>query len=106
MKKLRQVIKEQKKNQLASINFDDKYKLIKSKKGKVRDVLFLFGQWVGHRLSDIMQDPQGQNYIFNYVLNPKNNFPPDFKKIVYEIAKSYESEDDYYTLKETDDIPF
>ena len=105
--KLRQAIKSQKETRKASAGFESKYKLISSKNGKVRDILFLFGSWVGHRLSDIMQDPQGQNYIFNYILNSDNNFPKDFKEAVFAIAKTLEAEDDFISFrKEDDDIHF
>jgi hypothetical protein len=104
--KLRQAIKNQKESRNTSISFDNKYRLIRSKNGKIRDILFLFGSWVGHRLSDIMQDPQGQNYIFNYILNPENNFPTDFKRAVFDIAKSLEAEDDHISSKEENDIPY
>ena len=77
-----------------------------SKKGKVSDILFLFGVWVGYRMSDIMQDPQGQNYIYNYILNPSNNFPVDFKKAVFTLTKNFEAEDDYASSIEEDDIPY
>lgn len=105
--KLRQAIKSQKESRSAKANFDDKYKIINAKNGKIRDVLFLFGSWVGHKVSDIMSDPQGQNYIFNYVLNPENNFPTKFKKAVFEVAKGLEAEDAYVSdKKEDDDIPY
>jgi len=105
--KLREAIKDQKESRSASASFDDKYKIIKANNGKVRDVLFLFGSWVGHKVSDIMSDPQGQNYIFNYVLNPENNFPSDFKKVVFDVAKKLEAEDDYISMREEDDdIPY
>lgn len=105
--KLKKAIENQKENRNQSVKFEKKYKLITTKNGKIRDVLFLFGQWVGHRLSNIMKDPQGQNYVFNYVLNPKNNFPTDFKKAVFDVAKRLEADDEFISMKEEDDdIPY
>ena len=101
--KLKNAIKEQKELLRDGGSFDDKYKIIKAKNGAIRDIQFMFGQWVGHTISSIMQDPQGQNYIFNYVLNTENNFPKDFKTMVFDIAKRLEAEDGYISMREEDD---
>jgi hypothetical protein len=95
------------KEETSKNRFEGKYKVIK-KDGKIVDVLFLFGSWVGHRLSDILEDPSGYNYIYNYVLSPEQNFPKDFQKIVFKVAeKIREKMDDYMPdLDDEEDIPF
>jgi hypothetical protein len=50
-----------------------------------------------------MQDPQGQNYIFNYILKTDNNFPTEFKEVVAKVAKALEAEDDFVSSRDIDD---
>ena len=105
MKKVMEDIGEEK-EQRNRRSFEGKYTSIE-KDGKTVDILFLFGSWVGHRLSDILEDPTGYNYIYGYVLSPERDFPKPFKDLVRKAAEQIEAEmGDYSPDVEDEDIPF
>lgn len=59
-------------------------------KGKVIDVRLKFGSWSGYKVTELLDDPQGQRYIHTWLLSSDNDYPPKLIAAIEEILENNE----------------
>lgn len=61
------------------------------RKGRVIDVMLKFGSWSGFKITEMMDDPQGQRYVTTWLLNKDNDFPKKLIAAIEEILENNEA---------------
>jgi len=78
------------------------YEKLEDRKGKLSDIVLGFGAWKDWRVSEMLDDSAGQNYIANFILG-KGDFHEDFKNDIIEVCERCGFDVD---TEEEEDIPY
>jgi len=104
MKKLRRRMEERRKarkDAQSRLKGLPRYEKILNKKKKLVDIVIGFGVWEHCRVSEMLDDPEGQNYICNFILGV-GDFHEDFKKDIIKVCKH----NGYEVEEGEEDIPY
>lgn len=65
-----------------------KYRILKDRStGEIADIILDFGKWRGHRIRAMLEDGQGENYVFNFLLDVNSNFQEEFIERLHAVIK-------------------